>query len=297
MKLTTCDLTKRFGTKTAVDRLNLELGAGVIGLLGPNGAGKTTLIRMLCDLLKPTEGKVLLDGEDIHLMDEEYRGMLGYLPQRVGYYPWFTGEEYLRYLACLKGMSKKETEERIDWILDQVSLEDVRKKKIRSYSGGMIQRLGIAQSLLNDPAILILDEPTAGLDPRERIRFRNLIAQLSERRLILLSTHIVSDVESVATDIIIFKAGKIVLKDERQDILKHMQYPVCSMRVPVKDVEMLKKQYVLSQMQPAGDDMEVRIICREEPPAGALMVEPDLEELYLSQFIDEMKAGDGHVFQ
>ena len=297
MKLTTCDLTKRFGTKTAVDRLNLELGAGVIGLLGPNGAGKTTLIRMLCDLLKPTEGKVLLDGEDIHLMDEEYRGMLGYLPQRVGYYPWFTGEEYLRYLACLKGMSKKETEERIDWLLEQVSLEDVRKKKIRSYSGGMIQRLGIAQSLLNDPAILILDEPTAGLDPRARIRFRNLIAQLSERRLILLSTHIVSDVESVATDIIIFKAGKIVLKDGRQDILKHMQYPVCSMRVPVKDVEMLKKQYVLSQMQPAGDDMEVRIICREEPPAGALMVEPDLEELYLSQFIDEMKAGDGHVFQ
>lgn len=292
MKLTTFNLTKKYGKKTAVDQLNLELTEGIIGLLGPNGAGKTTLIRMLCDILKPTEGKVLFDGEDIHLMNEEYRERLGYLPQKVGYYSWFTGEEYLRYLGCLKGMSKQEVEERITWLLKQVSLEDVRKKKIKTYSGGMIQRLGIAQALLNDPEILILDEPTAGLDPKERIRFRNLIAQLAEDRLIILSTHIVSDVESVATDIIIFKDGKVVMQDKNKDILKHMKEKVYLLKVAAKDIEECKEKYIISSMQPVGSDMELRIICSGEAPAGALLVDPGLEELYLSQFILDVKAGE-----
>ncbi len=292
MKLTTFNLTKKYGKKTAVDQLNLELTEGIIGLLGPNGAGKTTLIRMLCDILKPTEGKVLFDGEDIHLMNEEYRERLGYLPQKVGYYSWFTGEEYLRYLGCLKGMSKQEVEERIAWLLKQVSLEDVRKKKIKTYSGGMIQRLGIAQALLNDPEILILDEPTAGLDPKERIRFRNLIAQLAEDRLIILSTHIVSDVESVATDIIIFKDGKVVMQDKNKDILKHMKEKVYLLKVAAKDIEECKEKYIISSMQPVGSDMELRIICSGEAPAGALLVDPGLEELYLSQFILDVKAGE-----
>ena len=292
MKLTTFNLTKKYGKKTAVDQLNLELTEGIIGLLGPNGAGKTTLIRMLCDILKPTEGKVLFDGEDIHLMNEEYRERLGYLPQKVGYYSWFTGEEYLRYLGCLKGMSKQEVEERITWLLKQVSLENVRKKKIKTYSGGMIQRLGIAQALLNDPEILILDEPTAGLDPKERIRFRNLIAQLAEDRLIILSTHIVSDVESVATDIIIFKDGKVVMQDKNKDILKHMKEKVYLLKVAAKDIEECKEKYIISSMQPVGSDMELRIICSGEAPAGALLVDPGLEELYLSQFILDVKAGE-----
>lgn len=292
MKLTTFNLTKKYEKKTAVDQLNLELTEGIIGLLGPNGAGKTTLIRMLCDILKPTEGKVLFDGEDIHLMNEEYRERLGYLPQKVGYYSWFTGEEYLRYLGCLKGMSKQEVEERIAWLLKQVSLEDVRKKKIKTYSGGMIQRLGIAQALLNDPEILILDEPTAGLDPKERIRFRNLIAQLAEDRLIILSTHIVSDVESVATDIIIFKDGKVVMQDKNKDILKHMKEKVYLLKVAAKDIEECKEKYIISSMQPVGSDMELRIICSGEAPAGALLVDPCLEELYLSQFILDVKAGE-----
>ena len=292
MKLTTFNLTKKYGKKTAVDQLNLELTEGIIGLLGPNGAGKTTLIRMLCDILKPTEGKVLFDGEDIHLMNEEYRERLGYLPQKVGYYSWFTGEEYLRYLGCLKGMSKQEVEERITWLLKQVSLEDVRKKKIKTYSGGMIQRLGIAQALLNNPEILILDEPTAGLDPKERIRFRNLIAQLAEDRLIILSTHIVSDVESVATDIIIFKDGKVVMQDKNKDILKHMKEKVYLLKVAAKNIEECKEKYIISSMQPVGSDMELRIICSGEAPAGALLVDPGLEELYLSQFILDVKAGE-----
>ena len=292
MKLTTFNLTKKYGKKTAVDQLNLELTEGIIGLLGPNGAGKTTLIRMLCDILKPTEGKVLFDGEDIHLMNEEYRERLGYLPQKVGYYSWFTGEEYLRYLGCLKGMSKQEVEERITWLLKQVSLEDVRKKKIKTYSGGMIQRLGIAQALLNNPEILILDEPTAGLDPKERIRFRNLIAQLAEDRLIILSTHIVSDVESVATDIIIFKDGKVVMQDKNKDILKHMKEKVYLLKVAAKNIEECKEKYIISSMQPVGSDMELRIICNGEAPAGALLVDPGLEELYLSQFILDVKAGE-----
>lgn len=292
MKLTTFNLTKKYGKKTAVDQLNLELTEGIIGLLGPNGAGKTTLIRMLCDILKPTEGKVLFNGEDIHLMNEEYRERLGYLPQKVGYYSWFTGEEYLRYLGCLKGMSKQEVEERITWLLKQVSLENVRKKKIKTYSGGMIQRLGIAQALLNDPEILILDEPTAGLDPKERIRFRNLIAQLAEDRLIILSTHIVSDVESVATDIIIFKDGKVVMQDKNKDILKHMKEKVYLLKVAAKDIEECKEKYIISSMQPVGSDMELRIICSGEAPAGALLVDPGLEELYLSQFILDVKAGE-----
>lgn len=285
MKLTTFSLTKKFGGKTAVDQLDLELTEGIVGLLGPNGAGKTTLIRMLCDILKPTEGKVLLDGKDIHLMNEEYRERLGYLPQKVGYYPWFTGEEYLRYLGCLKGMPKQEVEEKITWLLQQVSLEDVRKKKIKTYSGGMIQRLGIAQALLNDPEILILDEPTAGLDPKERIRFRNLIAQLAGNKLILLSTHIVSDVESVATDIIIFKEGKVVIQDKQEDILGHMDDKVYSIKVPAKEIEEWKDRYIISNMQPIGSEVELRIICRGEAPAGAVVVEPGLEELYLSQFV------------
>lgn len=285
MKLTTFNLTKKYNNKTAVDCLNLELHEGVIGLLGPNGAGKTTLIRMLCDILKPTEGKVLLDGEDVHLMNEEYRELLGYLPQKVGYYPWFSGEEYLRYLGCLKGIPKSELEEKINQLLKQVSLEDVRKKRIKTYSGGMIQRLGIAQALLNDPKILILDEPTAGLDPKERIRFRNLIAQLAEDKMILLSTHIVSDVESVATDIVIFKDGKVVMQDKNKDILAHMKENVYMLTVPAKDIDVYKEKYIISNMQPVGMDIELRIICSGEAPEGAVLAEATLEDLYLSQFM------------
>ena len=218
MKLTITDLTKRYGRKTAVDHVNLELTPGIIGLLGPNGEGKTTQIRLLCDLITPDGGAVLLDGENIRTLGEEYRDTLGYLPQKVGYYPWFSAEKYLMYIATLKGLSPSDAERKTASLLEQVGLYDERKKRLGAYSGGMLQRIGIAQALLNDPKILILDEPTAGLDPQERIRFRTMIAGLARDRLVILSTHIVSDVEHIATEVVMLRSGKIVAHDSMEHI-------------------------------------------------------------------------------
>ena len=203
-------LTKCYGNFAAVRDVNLTLGGGVYGLLGANGAGKTTLMRMLCGILTPTRGTVRCGGVDIARLGEEYRAMLGYLPQDFGFYPDFTGTEFLRYIAALKGLTRAETARRIPELLRQVGLADAGRKKLRAYSGGMRQRLGIAQAMLNDPQILILDEPTAGLDPRERVRFRNLIADYAKGRTVLLSTHIVSDVEAIADEILLMKGGRLV---------------------------------------------------------------------------------------
>lgn len=281
MKLTICDLTKRYHSKTAVNHLNLEIGEGIVGLLGPNGAGKTTLIRMLCDILKPTEGKICLDGEDIHLLGERYREILGYLPQKVGYYPWFTAEEYLTYLACLKGMERRAARERTDVALSQVGLEEMKKKKIRTFSGGMVQRLGIAQALLNEPEILVLDEPTAGLDPKERIRFRNLIAQLAKGHLVLLSTHIVSDIEHVATDIILLKGGNVAVQDTNTHITDRLRGQVFKILAEPEDAARYQQKYLVTNILPVGDKMELRMVCRDDVPAEAQPTEPELEDVYL----------------
>ena len=219
MKLTISDLTKRYGKKAAVDHVNLELTPGITGLLGPNGAGKTTLIRMLCDLIRPDDGTVLLDGREIRLMGEEYRDILGYVPQKIGYYPWFTAEKYLSYLAVLKGIEKKQAGAKIDELFDIMGLSGERRKKLGSFSGGMIQRIGIAQALLNDPKILILDEPTTGLDPQERINFRSLITGLAGERLVLLSTHIISDIEHIADEIVMMKEGRILAQESTAGLL------------------------------------------------------------------------------
>ena len=202
-------LTRRYGQKTAVDALDLTFTEGVWGLLGANGAGKTTLMRMLCGILQPTVGRVRYGGAGIEALGEEYRALLGYLPQDFGYYPDFTAKEFLLYIASLKGLSKAQAMQRSEALLREVGLYEVRGKRLRTYSGGMKQRLGIAQAMLNDPQILILDEPTAGLDPKERVRFRNLLAEYAQGRLVLLSTHIVPDVESIADNILLMKAGRI----------------------------------------------------------------------------------------
>ena len=208
MELIIDRLTKQFQNKIAVDRVSLRLHSGVFGLLGANGAGKTTLMRMLCGILQPTSGTITFDGMDVR--EEGYRAILGYLPQDFGYYPEFTAMDFLIYMAALKGLPKPSAKRRANELLELVGLQDMSRKKIKTFSGGMKQRLGIAQALLNNPKLLILDEPTAGLDPKERVRFRNLIQQLGKDSIVLLSTHIVSDIEHIADEVLMMKDGTLI---------------------------------------------------------------------------------------
>lgn len=216
MELVIDRVSKQYQNKIAVDRISLTLHKGIYGLLGANGAGKTTLMRILCGILTPTGGTVSFDGMDV--TTEEYRAVLGYLPQDFGYYPDFTGKDFLLYMAALKGIGKRSAEKKVAELLELVALSEVAKKKIKTYSGGMKQRLGIAQALLNEPQILILDEPTAGLDPKERVRFRNLIAELGEECIVILSTHIVSDVDRIADRILMMDKGQLVFNGTRKEI-------------------------------------------------------------------------------
>lgn len=219
MELTVDRVSKQYGNKIAVDRISLKLQPGIYGLLGENGAGKTTLMRLLCGILKPTAGSISLDGTDVTA--EEYRAELGYLPQDFGYYPDFTGVEFLLYMAALKGLNKAEARRKSREMLELVGLGEMGKKKIKTYSGGMKQRLGIAQALLGEPKLLVLDEPTAGLDPRERVRFRELIAEWGKENIVLLSTHIVSDIEHIADTILMMKNGQLLYQgawEEQEDL-------------------------------------------------------------------------------
>ncbi len=216
MELNVNRLTKQYKNKIAVDRISYIFREGIYGLLGANGAGKTTLMRMLCGILEPTDGEVSFNGTSV--ATEEYRAALGYLPQDFGYYPGFTGYDFLLYMAALKGLGRGHSKKKAKELLSFVSLEDMAKKKIKTYSGGMKQRLGIAQALLNDPKILILDEPTAGLDPKERVRFRNLLEGLGKDTIVVLSTHIVSDVDKIADAILLMKDGQLIFHGKREEI-------------------------------------------------------------------------------
>lgn len=215
MELLIDRLSKQYKNKIVVDRISIKLEKGVYGLLGANGAGKTTLMRMICGILKPTSGTISFDGIDVS--KESYRSILGYLPQDFGYYPEFTGQDFLLYMAALKGIAKPQAKRRTAELLQLVSLQNVAKKKIKTYSGGMKQRLGIAQALLNEPKLLVLDEPTAGLDPKERVRFRNLIGDLGKENIVLLSTHIVSDIDHIADMVLIMKKGQLIYQNKWSD--------------------------------------------------------------------------------
>lgn len=215
MELVIDRVSKQYKNHIAVDRISINLQKGVYGLLGENGAGKTTLMRMICGILKPTSGTISFDGMDVS--EEAYRSILGYLPQDFGYYPEFTGQDFLLYMAALKGLTKPQAKRKTAELLQLVALQDVAKKKTKTYSGGMKQRLGIAQALLSQPKLLVLDEPTAGLDPKERVRFRDLIKDLGKESIVLLSTHIVSDIEHIADTVLIMKNGQLVYQDRWTD--------------------------------------------------------------------------------
>ena len=275
--LTVEHVTKRYGSFTALEDISLQFTAGVYGLLAPNGAGKTTLIKMLTTLLFPTSGQILWEGEDIHALDEEYRGLLGYLPQEFGYYPGYTPRQFLRYVAALQCIPRKEADQRISELLELVGLSDAEHKKMRQLSGGMRQRVGIAQAMLNDPRLLILDEPTAGLDPRERVRFRNLIHSLAEDRIVILSTHIVSDIETIAGQIVMLRDHKLFCCDSPAGIRGTMKGRV--FEVPAGTV-LEENQFLLSERQ--GEQGTVlRIFC-DTPPQGAVPVTSGLEDAFLA---------------
>ncbi len=269
MELKLTDLTKQFKEMTAVDGVSCTMESGVYGLLGVNGAGKTTLMRMLCTLITPTSGQIAWDGRDIFSMGEEYRRILGYLPQEFGFYPDFTVEDYLLYVASIKGLRPATARKRAGFLLKQVGLLKAKDQKMKKLSGGMKRRAGIAQAMLNDPRILILDEPTAGLDPTERIRFRNLISELSEDRIVLLSTHIVSDIEYIAGEILLMKDGRIVRQGTAEQLISSMPERVWSLTVTKAEAERCMRRYKVANMKTVHDGVELRILSETPPAVGS----------------------------
>ena len=288
MELKTIGLTKKFGSKTAVNDLNITLSNGVYGLLGANGAGKTTFMRMLCNLKNPTSGKGLLTSKNIEGLGEQYRNLLGYLPQNFGYYPDFTALDFLLYVAALKGLNERTARKKSKDLLEAVALSAESNHKIKTFSGGMKQRLGIAQAMLNDPRILILDEPTAGLDPKERVRFRNLISAFSKDRIVILSTHIVSDVEFIAEEIVMMKSGQIVHFGKPQEITSEINGQVWECLVPTAYAEKYAATYNTSNLRNTDNNQTIlRIIADRPPMENAVRVQPNLEDLYLFYFKGE----------
>ncbi len=285
MKLQTIGLTKNFGSKTAVNALDITLTNGVYGLLGANGAGKTTFMRLLCNIQTPTSGKILLNDSNIVALGEKYRSLLGYLPQHFGYYPNFSAYDFLLYVSALKGLDEKTAHKKSNELIEAVDLSNERKQKIKTFSGGMKQRLGIAQAMLNDPRILILDEPTAGLDPKERVRFRNLISAFSKDRIVILSTHIVSDVEFIAEEIIMMKSGQIIHFGNPQEITSEIEDQVWECTVPTAYAEKYATTYNTSNLRNiSGSQTILRIISDRPPMDNSVRVQPTLEDLYLFYF-------------
>ena len=279
--LTVKDVTKRYGKFTVLEHISLEFQPGVYGLLAPNGAGKTTLMKMLTTLAFPTEGEILWNGTDIRSLGAAYRQQLGYLPQQLGFYPHYTPNQYLSYLSALKGLDGKTAGERIPKLLDLVGLSEVADKKMKKLSGGMVQRVGIAQALLNDPKILILDEPTAGLDPKERGRFRNILSGLSRDRIVILSTHIVSDVENVANQLILLKDRQVYREDTPKNLCRSMEGWVFETTVPEEEVEAFGTSHLILSQRQEGERVSLRFT-DGDIPAGAVPAVPTLEDAFLT---------------
>lgn len=284
MELKVTNLTKDFRKTKAVNQVNYTFDSGVYGLLGVNGAGKTTMMRMLTTLLNPSAGEITWDGENIFAMDKDYRNLLGYLPQDFGVYPDFSVYDYLMYIAALKGLGYGDAKAKVREMLHLTGMTQQKNKKMKALSGGMKRRVGIAQAVLNDPKILILDEPTAGLDPSERIRFRNLISELAADRIVLLSTHIVSDVESVASQILLMKGGQFVATGTVDEILSSTPDKAWLTEVPGKQLLFYHEKYRVSNVKTMGASVQLRILSPEPPTADSVPEAVTLEDVFLSYF-------------
>jgi ABC-2 type transport system ATP-binding protein len=275
------NVSKRYGGGNwALRNFSLQLGPGVLGLLGPNGAGKTTLMSILATITRATEGRVTWNDADLATSPDALRATLGYLPQDFGVYPNLNAVEFLEYLAAVKGLDAASSKRRIDELLNLVNLTDVRKRPLGGYSGGMKQRVGIAQALLNDPSLLIVDEPTAGLDPEERVRFRNLLSELSGERIVILSTHIVSDVEATATDIALISQGTLVAHASPEELLRKVEGKVWEWILPSTELTRARQQYLISNTARRSDGVHARVL-NNVSPDGAQPLTPNLEDAYL----------------
>ena len=283
MKLTIEGVGKRYkGDFWGLRGFSLELEPGVLGLLGPNGAGKSTLMRILATITRPTEGRVTWNGEDVVRSPDGLRAVLGYLPQDFGVYPNLNAIEFLEYMAAVKGLDRRAAARRIEELLALVNLTAARKRPLGGYSGGMKQRIGIAQALLNDPELLIVDEPTVGLDPEERVRFRNLLSDLGGERLVILSTHIVSDVEAVATGIAIMDRGRLLASAEPEELLRRVEGRVWEWVIPSAELPAARERWKISSTARRADGVHARVVSEVPPGAGAAPVPPSLEDAYLA---------------
>src|SRR5271168_44541 len=294
MKLVIEGVSKQYAGKLwGLRDLRMEIGPGVVGLLGPNGAGKSTLMRILATVTRPTEGRVLWNDADIARTPDGLRSVLGYLPQDFGVYPHLTAREFLEYLAAAKGLDAAAARRRIDELLGVVNLGEVRDRALGGFSGGMKQRVGIAQALLSDPQLLIVDEPTAGLDPEERVRFRNLLSELSGERIIILSTHIVSDVEAVATDIAILAHGQLLTHGAPEALLSRVAGKIWEVVVPSPELPALREKHLVSSTAHRSDGVHVRVVANTPPSAAARQLEPSLEDAYLAVLSTQRSSAPG----
>ncbi|MFJ2865984.1 ABC transporter ATP-binding protein [Kitasatospora sp. NPDC087314] len=276
------DITKVYkGGKRAVDSMTMNLGPGMLGLLGPNGAGKSSLMRIVSTVTKPTSGQVRYQGSDVVAKPDLLRRELGYLPQDFGVYPNLTSREFLSYLAAAKGLSARSARARIDELIQLVNLTEAVKRPLGTYSGGMLRRVGIAQALLADPKVIVVDEPTAGLDPEERVRFRNLLGDLAADRVVMLSTHIVSDVESVASDIAVVAQGRLLRRGAPDELLREIDGQVWEVMVAPADVPTVQARHVVSRMVRTANGVRLRLLAAAPPSPDATRVSPDLEDAYL----------------